>query len=93
MIVFCRISDISYNIVQRTDCHKLTLQFKSLTVVKMVVVKNGSTVDFDIVEYMENSLNSGSNRSLTEMVLLSFGMSLYTILGVLGELELNSGPR
>ncbi|KAL5269967.1 hypothetical protein ACHWQZ_G003443 [Mnemiopsis leidyi] len=51
----------------------------------MVVVKNGSAVDFDIIEYMDNSLNSGSNRSLTEMVLLSFGMSLYTVLGVLGN--------
>ena len=51
----------------------------------MVVVKNGSTVDFDIVLYMENSLDSASNRSLTEKVLLSFGMSLYTILGVLGK--------
>ena len=57
----------------------------------MVVVKNGSAVDFDIIEYMDNSLNSGSNRSLTEMVLLSFGMSLYTVLGVLGESELRSG--
>ena len=57
----------------------------------MVVVKNGSAVEFDIIEYMDNSLDSGSNRSLTEMVLLSFGMSLYTVLGVLGESELRSG--
>ena len=49
----------------------------------MVVLNNGTTVD--IVEYMENSLGRHSNRSLPEIVLLSFGMSLYTLLGVLGE--------
>jgi hypothetical protein len=49
----------------------------------MVVLNNGTAMN--IVEYMENSLNRHSNRSLAEIVLLSFGMSLYTVLGVLGE--------
>ena len=49
----------------------------------MVLLNNGTTVH--IVEYLENSLGRHSNRSLEEMVLLSVGMSLYTILGVLGE--------
>ena len=49
----------------------------------MVLLNNGTTVQ--IVDYLENSLGRHSNRSLEEMVLLSVGMSLYTILGVLGE--------
>ncbi|XP_063683510.1 alpha-1A adrenergic receptor-like [Bolinopsis microptera] len=49
----------------------------------MVLLNNGTTVH--IVEYLENSLGRHSNRSLEEMVLLSVGMSLYTILGVLGN--------
>ena len=44
----------------------------------------GNASSIDIVDYLENSLSGSSNRSLTEMVFLSVGMSLYTLIGVLG---------
>ena len=41
--------------------------------------------EIDITEYMEASLSQTSNRTVTEMVLISVGMSLYTVFGVLGN--------